>query len=62
MDQKAQNLEITSHTMGIGAKIWRFYQTSVFLFEMQIVCNFHVMRSIQGGPSGRGAQDVSKYV
>ena len=58
-DQKAQHLDITSFTMGLGP---RFYQKSAFLFKTQYFCDFHIRRPIQHGPGERGDQDVSEYL
>ena len=62
LDRKAQNLEITSFTIEIGAKIERFYQNSAILFKAQYVCDFNIKKPIQHSLIERGDQDVSKYV
>ena len=62
LNQKAQNLEITTFTMGIRPKIVVIWKKSVFFLKAQFVYDFYNKVQIQGRQGERGDQDVSEYV
>ena len=62
LNQKAQNLEITTFTMGIRPKIVLICKKSVFFLKAQFVCDFYNIVQIQGRQGERGDPDVSEYV
>ena len=62
LNQSAQNLEITTFTMGIRPKIVLICKNLYFFLKAQFVCDFYNIVQIQGRQGERGDPDVSEYV